>query len=404
MSGMPSATALPTLIVLVFGLHSLACNEPPSSAGSTGVDTVVLEQVTDIGQVFGADEYEFGEIGGVAVDEAGRIYVSDRMTSEVRAYGRDGVFLGLIAREGEGPGELSQPSDPFFDSQGRLWIRDRVRVTVLERTEPQGLPDSVAQTRPFPGLTWYAASARSRLIGNTYFYPGYAGIFREHEPDRYFYAGLDGTGPANDTIEVPQYGNLKSLAPAFFRISRSTGRVVPSLSLAPFEPRPSWELTAAGTILGGSGESMILETDRRGDTIRIIRVQSRRAVSSEERADSLAALNSRIDSLEVPLERVGNVSARVRNGDLHDSVPGFIAVHTSQEGKIWVRRWPLAGKDTHSFFDVYDREGQYERTVVVPEVVLPSPPPFIGRGSLVGVTQDGGTGVQGVVVYRVPPS
>jgi len=45
-------------------------------------------------------------------------------------------------------------------------------------------------------------------------------------------------------------------------------------------------------------------------------------------------------------------------------------------------------------------EGDYIRTVVIPEALLTEAPPFIDGETLIGVARDPETDVQRVVVYR----
>jgi hypothetical protein len=123
-------------------------------------------------------------------------------------------------------------------------------------------------------------------------------------------------------------------------------------------------------------------------------------VTPGERADSAASLRARIDSLPVPLDRVEDVSERVRSGSLPDTVPGFTAVHTAAAGSIWVRRWSPPGRQGESFYDVHTPGGDYVRTVVIPEALLTEPPPFIDDEALIGVARDPATDVQRVVIYR----
>ena len=393
----PMAPPLPTLALLL-ALGAAACGSPAVEGGALP-DTTVLERVARIGEVTGDEHYQLGYVAGLAVDDDGRVYVSDRMASHIRVYSGTGEFVRQVGREGAGPGELQHPSDLFFDGAGRLWVRDSRRVTVLAPRGDAGVPDSVVETRPFGGYPNWTSSARSTLIDGVYYYPGQQ--FQRDGTGAYFYFGYDSAGVTGDTIRVPDYGTLRAAGPAYYRTGARGGRLVRGLSRAPFEPAASWTLTRRGTLLGGSGESELIETDRSGDTLRVIPLVGRRPVTGRERADSAAALDARIDSLPVPLEEVVGASERVLAGDLPDSVPGFLAVHTSTTGEIWVRRWPPAGSDdTH--FDVYSPAGELTGHVRVPGRLFPEVPPFIGPDRLVGVERDPVTDVHTVAVYRFP--
>lgn len=387
--------------LLVFLLATGGCDGGPRTSAFEVRDTVVLQRLATIGSITGEEEYEFGHIAGVTGDRGGRTYVSDRLGSFIRVYDRGGEFLNQIGRKGTGPGEFSEPSDIFFSETEHLWVRDRLRATALASTTPGGIPDSVTEIRPFVGYTNYLSSARSRLIEGLYYYPGYTGVFRSDEPDRHFYFAYDENGLTGDTIHVPAYATLEGSGPAFYRTSTRGGRLFHGINRAPFEPSPTWELTADRAILGGSGRTTVVETDLRGDTLLRIELFSRRLVNPAERADSIAALQARLDSIPVPLDQLEGISERVRKKILPDTVPGFLGVHTAENGDIWVQRWPPEGDGHRTHFDVYTRGGEYVRSVVLPDLVLTSPPPYVGSGRMITVAQDPATDVHKVLVYSL---
>lgn len=82
------------------------------------------EEVYRIGSFDGDDWETFGEIGGVAFDAEGRLYVFDRQAGTVTRVGTDGRFLGTIGRPGEGPGELRQPMAFSVMPDGRVVVAD----------------------------------------------------------------------------------------------------------------------------------------------------------------------------------------------------------------------------------------------------------------------------------------
>ncbi|MBM4131554.1 hypothetical protein FJ250_11115 [bacterium] len=56
----------------------------------------------------GADEDDplMGPVGGAVADDAGNVYLLDTQKQEVLKFAADGRYLGLVARKGEGPGEI----------------------------------------------------------------------------------------------------------------------------------------------------------------------------------------------------------------------------------------------------------------------------------------------------------
>lgn len=81
------------------------------------VDLVVGEGST-------ADEYTFGHIEALHVDDGGRILVSDPMLTRVVRYTSDGRYLDRVASGGDGPGELDHLWGMTTDRQGRILLAE----------------------------------------------------------------------------------------------------------------------------------------------------------------------------------------------------------------------------------------------------------------------------------------
>lgn len=374
-----------------------ATEAPPAGCPA---DTVRARERLRIGRMEGAEEHLFGDVTSVAADTDGRIYVADRIGSNVRAFGPDGGFLAWIATEGEGPGEVRWPTDLLFGPDGELYVRDRHRVTVLVPSGPGSPADSVVNTWPAPPFAT-ARTERSRLDGEgRYLYPDE--LHPRVGPSRYFYLAQSRTGEVEDTLPVPAYEGLVRSRRARYWVSASTGRMVEGLSAAPFEPKPTWSLTPRSTVLGGAGGDYVLvETDGRGDTVRRIGTPGagRRQVPEGERRDSLDALEARIDSLPVPLSDVEGVSRAVRRREPPRSLPAYTDVWVDGAGRAWVRRWPPAGGAGRTYFDVLGPEGTCLGVVVLPEDVASRPPPFFGPDGILGVVEDPVTEVERVVAF-----
>ena len=58
-----------------------------------------------LGEIEGAEAEVFASISGLAVDDAGRIYVLDRQANELRIFSPEGGHIRSVGRPGEGPGE-----------------------------------------------------------------------------------------------------------------------------------------------------------------------------------------------------------------------------------------------------------------------------------------------------------
>lgn len=377
---------------------------PGVTAGGSSSTVAAVVDMT-IGTVDGPAESLFGDVTSVATDAAGRVYVADRLGSSVRAFGPDGAFLGWLGRQGDGPGDFDWPNDILVAPDSTLYVRDSNRITRLAASKGAPYPDSVVETWRIPGFA-NLDSRRARLAGDNYLYPHYS--FRRNEPPRFLYLTFTPSGFQEDTLHVPQIPNLEANRTAFYRTGPGGGRMVEGLNLAPFSPGASWDVTSYGTVIASEGDSDVVhEYSASGELIRSIEGPrgTRRPVPAVEREDSLRALSARIDSLPVGLDEVENVDPAILNSEFADSLPSVLSVHWGAGDRIWVQRWPPAGRSDARLFDVLTYNGHFLASVEVPAPLLDSPPPYFGTETVVGVVQDPDTDVHTVVVSRftLPP-
>lgn len=399
------------LIVLNAGLPILlSCQDGRGSAGLASVvdtvgsaevvtnrghhgDTVSVRRSVTIGEIDGQPEYTFGSVSSVAADRAGRIYVSDAMADEIRVYDHDGRFLQRIGRRGDGPGEFRTPTGLAFDSAGLLYVRDETRVQQFTSESPGGVASEYLDSRPGVAYAFSLMSSRVDADGRFYF-PVRSGRIPEQ---RYSFLVTDAAGVSRDTLRLPESVRVPSET-AISRTGASGGRMVQGLSQAPFAARPSWDVTPEGNLLLADGASYeIAELNPRGDTVRLIRRDvDLTPVPDGEYEDSLRAIRRRIAEAPVPLEKLEGVPDEIRRGQLPRSLPAVLSLHIGTDGRIWVQRWPSG---TGSVFDVFSRDGIYQRTVSVPDRLLPRPAPVFTATSIYAVVSDPDTDVQQVAVF-----
>ena len=393
------------LAIAVPLLAASGCDGVPGSTGAggggTSSDTVTAVVAATIGStgVEGTDEYIFADVRSVAADEAGLIYVADRIPPSVRVYGPEGDFIAWVGREGEGPGEFTAWPGDILADDGRIHVRGE-RVTVFGASAASEYPDSVLTTWRIPPYS-NLDSRRARFDAGIYYYPQYT--FRQDEPGQYYYMKFGAEGFLGDTVHVPAFENVTGGRAAFYMVGGGSGRMVPGLNIAPFAPRAAWDMTGRGTIIASDGSAYQLEEyDQEGQVIRTIDGPglNRRPVPAAERSDSMAALELRIDSLPVPLDEVENVAPEILSGEIPDSLPHFLSIHVGASDRIWVRRWSPEGMGSSRYYDVIDYDGSYAGTVVVPFPLLADPPPFFGDSVIAGVVMDPATDVHSVVVVR----
>ncbi|MXX79056.1 MAG: hypothetical protein F4Z33_08930, partial [Gemmatimonadales bacterium] len=67
-----------------------------------GGDAALVPELS-IGEVEGPDEYLFGRIGSIAVDDDRNVYVFDQQAREVRMFGPEGGYVRTLGGPGQGP-------------------------------------------------------------------------------------------------------------------------------------------------------------------------------------------------------------------------------------------------------------------------------------------------------------
>lgn len=161
--------------------------------GSVWGGTARLEEEASIGVEQGPEEQMLGRGAGLAAgDDA--VYVLDSQLPAVRVYDMEGNHLRDVGREGQGPGEFTQPMDVAIGPDGRIFVRERARVAVFTpEGEPgdtlpidSGFHSSTPMTVThdgeihFPDLVDHDAEARG--LGARHAPPEPGGTDRRHRP------------------------------------------------------------------------------------------------------------------------------------------------------------------------------------------------------------------------------
>jgi hypothetical protein len=99
-----------------------------------GSSPSLVEEVR-IGTLDGDIDYSLGRVGGVVGLADGSIWISDQQLAAIRRYSSEGVFLGQIGREGEGPGEFRRPDGMRLlpDGSVAVWDPGQARVSRFSR-------------------------------------------------------------------------------------------------------------------------------------------------------------------------------------------------------------------------------------------------------------------------------
>lgn len=379
----------------------------PGADGPAAADTLHLALAWEIAEGQHASADSLGELSGLAVDGAGTIYVSDFSNATLWLFDPWGHPLGRLGRQGSGPGEFTAPTGPALTPDGRLVVRDLERLTWFAADPATGRLTRHERTAPIHRFAEWRSMRATRIdTAGRLYYPHYGPRLdvrtNDARPGQFRRYLADGT--PLDSVAVPAPPTSPP-ATAFVRTSATGGRMLRGLNHVPFAPAPTWDVTRHGTLILGTGETDRLE-ERTWDG-QVLRTFGRdsppRAIPERQRAESLMALRARLDSVPVPLDEVQGMSEEVRQARLPEVFPPYLAVYAAPDGLVWVRRW-MAGPARRSVFDVFEADGRFRTTVVLPQVVAVEPTPVLRLDQVVAVVIHPVTGVQGVARFVPPPS
>lgn len=417
----------PLMSVLCLAAVSTACAGDGSGNGPATIlrdsigDTLVVRTVegsawgdasgqlvpeVSIGVLDGPPELIFGDIGSLAVDSDGRIFVMDRQIPSVRVFAATGEYQTTLGRSGEGPGEFGSPDGGMVMlSDGRLVVRDpgNARLQVFDAT---GAP---AATWPVIAGGFSTSSPMYRARGDTLLTP----VLLDREVDiSEWRSGLQRVSPDGAIVDTLPYPESGYETPTIEARSESEGGTSVSMNGVPFAPDDEAVFHPDGFFVVGISDRYALTLLRPGGYMRIEREVEPTPVAAGEKREEEAAATRNM--------RFTDPNWRWNGPAIPDQKPYFEQIFPADDGRIWLlvelegferddpdydpsdpdaveNRWRA-----RRAFDVFEADGTFLGRVDVPEDLGIYPTPVIRGDRLWAVTRDE-LGVQRVVRYRLTP-
>lgn len=338
-----AALATPIIDTLPGGI--LRVNNPGPTAWAD--DTSGWRLVEDLAITGTGDTVaELSDPSGLAVDDGGRIYVSDGV---VKLFAPDGKFLRVLGRSGQGPGEYLGADIVTLGTQ--LVVEDlrASRVSVFDSAGKYLRSWTIPCCAPTPPAADSAGRIAIRIPS--------AGL--DEKRDWWLLYAPDGGTP--DTVSAP-YGP----PPALWKLKTGFGGWSGAI---PFTPTSSLTPTVHGGLLyGWGGKYEILRTSNGRDTTLIFgRTWTPRPVSDGRRK---AGVDRYVSFLTKNGRNMGGVDSSdvvktFKVGDVPATAPAFTDLREDAGGNTWIFTDP--GDDTlHTSFDVFDGGGRYLGPVRAP--------------------------------------
>jgi hypothetical protein len=369
----------------------VAIAENPAEGLWGDSDGWALEEELRFGGLEDQLPYQFGQVGSIAVDSKGQIYVSDSHAQEVRLFSAAGEFRRKLGRPGSGPGELGLGASVVLLAPGDTVLIPDIRNRRINRFGPDGKGLGSTPLRPEEGrplrydLTPAGGmSVQIRPLGS----PGGAEA---------------GTMDALVAIEPSGlFGDTLLRIP--------TGGLLQGPGITYFTPEPWWDVTDSLTVLFGmNDEYRIGFHDRAGTLRRIVSKPSApRPITSRDIRAFFAYLDRAWLDAGVPPSRLSANHERV---SFSETLPVFSRFHIGYLGSLWVQPVQAPGELTdeeielYNFledfgsgdWEVFDRVGRYMGVVTMPGRF--NPRAFYGD-KIYGVDRDE-FDVQYVVRFRI---
>lgn len=382
---------------------------PSTPAGDLGwaVDTVGV-----LGDAFASDAYQFDNVspGGLGADDDGSLYILDRQGDRVLKYGPDGRHLATYGRQGEGPGELSQPISLAIGPADTIWVTDFSNGRITGFPQDGGAPRTV----PFPDDAGVPGQRLAVVEDGfiTMFRPLFN--FRRSGGSWSMSRGGDESDDRGPPL-LPVLRLTPSLEPADSLWTtpeppmdmvqlESADRLMVTMMSREFYPEFQWSAFSDGGIVVSDSAAYVLHIlDAEGNRVRTLeRGPAPRPVTEADR--ELA--RERVREENESSIRIGGagpddeiqqrlLEQRLEKMTFDDLVPRVVSLRVDPADRIWVGV-SEATPDEVERIDIYDRNG----TLLGELRGFPVPDVFLGPDRI-GVLRRDELDVQQVVIMRV---
>ena len=367
----------------VLALCLIACTDRARNA--TTSDAVEQWSLVEDLRIGGDDAgpASFSKVHSVVEAPNGNVFVLEQQEQELRVFSKQGTFLRVAARRGEGPGEVTYATgmalgpdaivvnDPrqrrftLVDFDGR-YVRHVLAASSGYGDVWRGAVDSLGRIIDFPVRT---------PIGGVDARTGYP-----RTEDRVRIISADGRA---DTV-----GGVTCGTPAPSHIYRARQGYVATLTL-PFTASAQTVVTARGTVWCAPGSTYELLHASLGQPVRTLVFRD---------VPRIAVPPTVLDSTERSFRKfAGSIGTLIDDGGyrMPTTYPVLRQIDVDRDGRVWVRRY---SDTTLAPIDVFDDHGVHIATVRVPHLL--GDRLFISREHVYDVQLDAND-VPVVVRYRI---
>lgn len=308
-----------------------------------------VEDLT-IGVVEGDENYMFSQIGNFVVDENENIYVADSKETHVKVFDKNGKFLRVFGKTGQGPGEIGGISSIQITSKNEILVSDTRNRRILYFT----LEGDFIR---------FKGAGKFQL----------ARLYCDSNENYYF---------MNLVLEPPVYSFELVKCDSEMNLITTIAKIPqpgPSEPYKPFRPRFYFQVMDDDCLLYGYPERYELQIfNPEGKVIKkITRDYDPVRISEAEKEEILKDIRPG-RKIEFPRHH-----------------PAFYYFKMDEEGRIFVQTWEKPDSGEEYSFDVFDSEGKY-----LAKIPLNFRPSVMKKGKIYTIEEDE-DGYQFVKRYKV---
>jgi hypothetical protein len=343
-------------------------SNPDRGVWTSGTQWTVEEEVR-IGTIEGDPNYQFGQIGFLAVGSNGDIFVLDGQAQHIKVFGADGEFRHTVSQPGSGPGEIGPGALFVFTGPGDTLIvpdmaNQRVNLFLPDGSDAGSFPLTLADGLPM----LFQTTSAGELVMQRRPMP---------VPNQPVRDSLDAivvintAGTISDTV-------MKFPSGRTFRMSGGT----PEINL--YATESVWRVTDDLKLLYATNDDYRVGVySSEGTAERIVtKPFERKSVGERDQEAVMGFLERAWADAGVPPSVMPQLRNLVHFGEFF---PAFSAIQLGPQGTIWVQQVQAASELTDEEleqyniledtgapeWDVFDSEGRLLGVVSMPKRFAP---------------------------------
>ncbi|MDH3456916.1 MAG: 6-bladed beta-propeller [Gemmatimonadota bacterium] len=331
-----------------------------------------LEEDLRIGTIEGAPEYQFGQIGFIAVDSKQRVFVMDAQARHIRVFSQTGTYEQTIGGPGAGPGELGTQAITLYMAPGDTLLVPDLANQRVNRYAPDGTSIGSFPLRLENGIPMAINATRTGVIAEQVRPLSLPDLPAKDSMDVIVTLATDGT--IRDTLMTFRPGGTLDF-----------GGSEPRMTL--FSPEPVWQLSDDMRLYFGISDDYRISVHAPdGSLERIISKPFSRDPVTERDQNLVREFFEEQVRDNVPPAAQEQALAQFRQM-IHfaEFYPAFASVQMGPQGSIWVQHiqspstlseeelasWNLVEDIGSRDWDVFDSEGRFLGVMTMPPRFAP---------------------------------